>query len=400
MWQNVKNFYHLLTSYLAALYFGFPSKKLIVIGVTGTDGKTTTVNMIYHILKVAGEKVSMVSSVNAQIGTKTQDTGFHVTTPSPWQVQRLLTKAVNSSSKYFVFEVTSHGLDQDRVANVNFKVAVATNITHEHLDYHKTWEKYAEAKAKLFANANYAILNMDDKSYDFLKNRSRGKTITYSLYKDADFNLKNYPVKVPIIGDYNCYNALAASAATKALGVSKSKILKALRNMPSIIGRMEEIDLEQDFTVIVDFAHTPNALFQALQTLKFRLQNPKSKLIAVFGSAGKRDKLKRPLMGESAANLAHFSILTAEDPRNEKVKDICSQIAVGFSKFGKKEGKDYLIVEDRQKAIEDAVNLAKQGDIVAIFGKSHEKSMCYGKREYPWNEFGVVKEAIKKRSQK
>src|SRR3989344_5460646 len=169
MWQKLKNYYHLLQAFVAAIYFNFPSKKLTVIGITGTDGKTTTVSMIYHILKSAGKKVSMVSSVEAIVGNKKYDTGVHVTTPNPWQVQKFLRKALDMKSQYFVLEATSQGLNQYRLAFVDFILAVITNITSEHLDYHKTWQNYALAKAKLFQNAQTSVLNVDDKSFNFLK---------------------------------------------------------------------------------------------------------------------------------------------------------------------------------------------------------------------------------------
>lgn len=394
MWQKLKNIYHFAVSYLAALYFGFPSKKLTVIGVTGTDGKSTTVNMIYHILKSAGKRASMISSVNAQIGNKKYETGFHVTTPSPWEVQGFLKESVDASSQYFVLETTSHALDQNRAANIDFNVAVITNITHEHLDYHKTLENYAHAKSKLFNNAEYAVLNLDDKSFDFLKNKIKGKIITYSLNEKSDFNLTNSDLKLNIPGGYNLANALAAIAAVSALGIKKSSSKKALSTFPGLRGRMEEVNLGQSFKVVVDFAHTPNALEKALSTLAQQKTDKKSKLIAVFGSAGERDFLKRPLMGKVAAELADISVLTAEDPRTEKSQDIIDQIAGGFK--GKKEGKVFFKVPDRKEAIEKAIGLAKPGDIVATFGKAHEKSMCYGKTEYPWDEFETVKAATRK----
>src|SRR3972149_898384 len=397
MWQKIKNYYHFVQAFLAALIFNFPSKDLVIIGVTGTDGKTTTVQMIYEILKAVGFKVSMISSVAARIGPKTFDTGFHVTTPNPWQVQKFLKKAVDLGSQYFVLEATSHGLDQNRLAFVKFKVAVITNISHEHLDYHKSWQSYAQAKAKLFKNVNFSILNADDRSFDFLKSKVDGQAITYSLNSSADFNLKNFPLNLKIVGDYNLANALAAAVATSTLGINKSKIQKALNNFKGVLGRMEEINLGQNFKVIVDFAHTPNALERSLRTIKSQVPNPKSKLIAVFGAAGERDKTKRSLMGKTAAEGADISVLTAEDPRSEKVEDICDQIAKGLTSRGKKENKDFYQIYDRVKAIEFAVKLAQKDDIVALFGKSHEKSMTYGKKEYPWDEFKVVKKAIERR---
>lgn len=392
MWQKVKNYYHLLSAFLAVLFFNFPSKKLIVIGVTGTDGKTTTVHMIYHILKSAGRKVSMVSSVRVQIGQKLLDTGLHVTTPSPWQVQKLLKTACDAGSNYFVMEATSHGLDQNRLAFVNFDTAVVTNITHDHLDYHKNWQNYATAKARLFKEVRSSVLNMDDDSFNFLKKRIGGKVIGYSTkLAGADFNLKNFPIKLKIAGDYNLANAMAAAAVLTNLKIDKTVIIGALNSFEGVRGRMEDVDLGQDFRAIIDFAHTPNALNQALSALR-QTANGKHKIIAVFGSAGERDKSKRPLMGKIASEKADIIILCAEDPRSEIAVDICQQIAKGIK--NKKEGHDYFIIPDRREAIEFACKLAKAGDVAAVFGKGHEKSMCFGKKEVPWDEFEVVKEAI------
>lgn len=407
MWQQIKNIYHLARALLACLFYGFPSKKLTVIGVTGTDGKTTTCHMIYEILKSAGIKASLISSVHAAIGDKAYDTGFHVTTPDPVAVQSFLKKIVNSGSEYLVCEVTSHGLDQNRVFGITFEVGVLTNITHEHLDYHKTHDNYLTAKAKLFKNVNFSVLNADDESFAQIKRLASGKIIAYSLKKSTDFNLKNFPLKLTVTGEYNLSNALAAAAAASVLGVDKKIITETLFRFRGVVGRMEPVDLGQDFKVIVDFAHTPNALAQALKSLKSKIKNTKayfrkgekqkSKIIAVFGAAGLRDQTKRPLMGQVAAKYADVSVLTAEDPRTEKVEDICRQIASGLNKEGKKEGRDYYYVYDRAKAIQFAINLAQRSDIVATFGKSHEKSMCYGKREYPWDEFAAVKKALKER---
>lgn len=413
MWQTLKNYYHWLQALVSALFFGFPSKKLTVIGVTGTDGKTTTVNMIYHILKHSGCQVSLISSVNAQVGDTSYETGFHVTTPSPWQIQKFLRQAVGAASRYFIapatnlfiLESTSHGLHQNRLAFVNFKIGVITNITHEHLDYHKNWQDYAAAKAKLFKNVDFSILNKDDqKSYKFLVKRAHGKIITYGFGKDCDANLVNLPVKLKIAGTYNLYNALAAAAACLALGIDKKTILKSLASFPGVVGRMEEVNLGQDFKVVIDFAHTPNGLEQALKTLRSLRSNVKgqmSKVICVFGSAGERDQKKRPLMGQVAAELADYSVITAEDPRREKVEDISDQIAQGLIKEGKKENKEFFKIPDRQRAIEFAITkLARKGDIVAVFGKSHEKSMTWGRKDYPWDEFAAVKDAIMKRLKK
>jgi len=397
MWQAVKNIYHLLQASLASLYFGYPSKKLVVIGVTGTDGKTTTSQMIYEILKAHGEKVSLITSIHAQVGEKSYDTGFHVTTPDPIALQKFLKQAVDQGSKYLVLEVTSHALDQNRIFGVSFTVAVLTNITHEHLDYHKTYQNYLKSKAKLFQNTKASVLNVDDDSFPKIKKFIKGEIITYGINKKADINLKNFPINLKIPGLYNFYNALAAAATTTYLGVDKMTITQTLGTFKGLIGRMEKIDEGQNFEVFIDFAHTPNALLNALKTLRSISKSEETRLIAVFGAAGLRDKSKRPMMGKIAAENADISVITAEDPRTEKVEDICAQITDGFKQADKKEGKNFYIVADRAKAIEFAINLARSGDIVATFGKSHEKSMCFGKKEYPWDEFTAVKKAIRER---
>jgi len=397
MWQAIKNIYHLLQASLASLYFGYPSKKLKIIGVTGTDGKTTTSQMIYEILKAQGEKVSIISSIHAQIGDRSYDTGFHVTTPDPIALQKFLKQIVVEGSRYLVLEVTSHALDQNRIFGVNFTIGVLTNITHEHLDYHKTYENYLKSKAKLFQNTKASVLNADDDSFPKIKKFIQGEIITYGINKKADISLKNFPINLKIPGEYNLYNGLAAAAATSRLGIDKQLIIKNLSRFQGLTGRMERVDEGQDFTVIVDFAHTPNALLNALKTLRLMSKSPKIRLIAVFGAAGERDKTKRPMMGKVAAENADISVITAEDPRTEKVEDICTQIAEGFKQTGKKEGRSFYVVTDREKAIEFAINLARSGDIVATFGKSHEKSMCFGKKEYPWDEFKVVRQALKRK---
>ena len=337
----------------------------------------------------------MVSSIGAQIGNNSQDTGFHVTTPSPFQVQKLINQAQKAGSKYLILEATSHGLEQNRLAFVNFKISVVTNITSDHMDYHKTWSNYASAKAKLFKDASISVLNKDDKSYQFLKQKISGKIITYSTQNKADLNSKAYNLDSIFAQRYNRSNALAAVAACLAIGLPKNKIVKALKTFKGIPGRFEKVNAGQKFEAIVDFAHTPNAFENILTELKGR-KKVKSKLIAVFGSAGKRDKGKRPLMGEIAAKLADTSIITSEDPRTENQDSIISQISEGFKKLGKKENINYFKIPDRGTAISFAVNLAKNNDTVVFLGKGHEKSMTIGKRDYPWDEVEEVKKAIRK----
>lgn len=404
MIQDLKNLYHLLVALAAALFFRFPARNLKVIGVTGTDGKTTTASLIYHILKVAGKKASLITSVWAQIRQETYDTGFHVTTPDPWQVQRFLRQAAKAGSEYVVLEVTSHALDQNRVAFCNFLVGVLTNVTHEHLDYHKTYENYVATKAKLLKMAKVAIVNRDDSSYRYISStfprQRRGspkaavpssQLITYGIKNEADFTPKKFPFKTKLLGEFNRYNVLAAIACAKFLGIPDKPVKEAILSFKPPVGRLEEV-VNQPFKVIIDFAHTPNALENALKTIR---PHTKGKIIAVFGCAGQRDWQKRPLMGEISTRLADYTVITAEDPRMEDLGKIMEQIAQGCRQGGGAEGKTYFKVAGRQEAINFAIQkLAKVGDLVIICGKAHEKSMCFGKKEYPWSDHEAVKKAL------
>lgn len=397
----INYFYHLPLAIFASLFYGFPGRRLKVIGVTGTDGKTTTVNLIYHILKIGLKKVCMVSTVGAKIGDEHIDTGFHVTTPNPFFLQNFLKKVSSKNFEYVVLEVTSHGLDQFRLWGIPFEIGVLTNITHEHLDYHKTYENYVATKAKLLKAARIAIINRDDGSYNLIKLNLRNqkpKVITYGIKNDADFTPKNFKFETILPGEYNIYNCLAAIATASRIGVTNEVIRKAVASFGGVIGRMEEIRAGQDFKVFIDFAHTPNALEQILKTFRNQKQKTKNqKLIVVFGSAGLRDIQKRPKMGEIAARLADFVVLTAEDPRTEDVKEIIKQIAEGCKKAGGMEGKNYFRITDRHEAINFAIQkLAKKGDIVVICGKGHERSMCWGEVEYPWSDHEEVTKALKK----
>ena len=394
MWQKFKNYYHFFQALVCAIYFQFPSKKMEVIGVTGTDGKTTTVNMLYHILNSSGKNVSMISSISAKIGKKDYATGFHVSTPSSWQVQKYLKEALDAKSEYFILEATSHGLDQNRLAFIDFKIGILTNITHEHLDYHKNWHNYALSKLKLLKNSKKKIANLDDASFDLVRKKINGKILTYSKNKKADVNLKNFPVKLNIDGDYNLSNALAAYSAAASIGISKQQILKALSNFKGIKGRLDSVDLGQNFKVYIDFAHTPNALKNALTTLRSKAQKG-GKLIAVFGSAGARDSKKRPMMGTIASEIADVIVLTSEDPRNENPYQICEQIAKGIK--NKIVNKDYFIIINRTQAINFAIDLAKDNDTVGLFGKGHEKTINIQGKEHPWDEVKTAQDAIKKR---
>ncbi|OGG08465.1 hypothetical protein A2154_01895 [Candidatus Gottesmanbacteria bacterium RBG_16_43_7] len=418
MWQRVKNIYHLVQAILANTFYGFPSGKLKVIGVTGTDGKTTTACLIYHILKSTGKKAALISTVGAFIGDKIYDVGFHVTNPATFPLQRFIREVADRGNEFLVLEVTSHGLDQNRVWGIKFDIGVLTNIAHEHLDYHANWEEYAEVKFNLLNNSRVCILNYDDKSYSFWKSKIKNQKskiqiksqkekqfqiVTYSLNnQEANITWKKYPFKTNLIGDFNKSNCLAAIAATDAVGVSDSQIRTALKTFKPPAGRLETV-YDKEFRVIIDFAHTPNAFKSMLPEIK---KVTKCRLIHVFGSAGARDAVKRPQMGAESARYADIIILTAEDPRDEQVEDINSQIRQGISdKFKFHSSKDQSIpnvkaqnevfeIARRDKAINFAINIAQKRDTVLLTGKAHEKSMNYGHGEEPWDEFEEVKSAL------
>jgi len=396
--------YHLPLAIGASLYYGFPARKLKVIGITGSDGKTTTATLIYKILTDSGKKTALISTVAAKIGNQEIPTGLHVTSPDPWVLQKIIKSIADQDYEYLVLEVTSHGLAQYRVFGIRFLIGVITNITHEHLDYHKTMLHYQKAKSKLFEHIKYAILNADDSSYSFLKSRINPqiKIITYAIKTKANFTPMNFSFKTQLPGEYNIYNCLAAIATTMMLKIDKKQILSSVNNFTGVEGRMEEINEGQKFRIVVDFAHTPNALENTLNTFNSQLFKG-SRLIAVFGCAGLRDQLKRPLMGQIATRIADISIFTAEDPRTENLDKIIDQMVVGAKKGGAIEFKNfannnshtYLRVPDRYQAIEYAVNMAHKGDIIGIFGKGHEQSMCFGTTEYPWDDRKKAREILR-----
>lgn len=376
---------------LINIIFFFPGRKIKVIGVTGTDGKTTTVSLIYHILKENGHSVSMLTSIGAVIGNRTYETGFHVTTPSSFTLQKFLRQAIKAKSEYFVLEVTSHALDQYRTLGVKFKVGIMTNVTSEHLDYHKTFDNYLRTKEKLLKIAEIAIVNKDDASYTLFsesKNiKSQSNWITYGFSESADVNLKNFSLESKaLIGDFNKYNALAAAACTKKMGLKDEQIKAAIKNFKMPIGRMDYI-YDEDYGVIIDFAHTPNAFEHLLSSLRTQTNG---RLIHVFGSAGERDHSKRPFMGEISSKYSDILVLTAEDPRSEEVNKIIDEIASGIKK---KDAKVFRL-PNRRNAIEAAVEMAGKGDLVVITGKAHEKSMTYGHKDLPWDEYKIVWDAI------
>jgi UDP-N-acetylmuramoyl-L-alanyl-D-glutamate--2,6-diaminopimelate ligase len=414
---------------LAAAWHGHPSRELIVVGVTGTEGKTTTVNLLRSIFAAAGYKTGMISTVNALIGDRYQATGLHVTTPDAPQVQALLAEMVAAGTEVVVLEATSHGLAQQRVAAVDFDVAVVTNITHSHLNYHGTWERYCADKARLFhllSQARHkpgvpkvAVLNADDRSYPVLKPIPADRQMSYALEAEADVTARDerlqdgertltlaapeiqFPLRTRLAERYNVYNILAAAAAALALDVPVEAIQQGVYALQAVSGHMERIEEGQDFAAIVDFAHSPNALEQALAALRVETAGW---LIVVFGCAGERDVLQRGMMGEIAGRLADVTVITAEDPRTEDLDEIIDAIAQGCERSGAREGAGegarYYRVPDRAEAIALAVGLARPGDVVVAAGKGHEQSMCFGTVEYAWDDRVVMRAALLERLDK
>lgn len=379
--QKLKNLFHLFQAVIANIIYGFPSRRLKVIGVTGTDGKTTTTHLIYHILKSTGKKVSMVSTVYAKVGDLEFDTGLHTTTPSSFLVQKLLRSSVDHTDEYFVLETTSHALDQNRVFGVNFFIGVLTNVTHEHLDYHLSFRQYLRTKERLLEMSKITIVNAEDKSYKFLSQKLKVKSKKYnSKLKILD--------KIQGLTNFNRLNYSAAYTVCKQIGLSDGEILKAIKSFQLPPGRLELV-YDGPFKVIIDFAHTPNAFAVVLPEIKKKYVGDGGRLIHVFGAAGLRDKTKRPFMGGQSSRFADIIVLTEEDYRTEDPNDICQQIASGI-----KNDKPYKTIIDREEAVKQAILMAKKNDVVLLTGKSHEKSLCRGKKEYSWNEFAVVKKYV------
>ncbi len=405
--------------WLCAAWEDLPGRRMTLIGVTGTDGKTTTVTLLHAILEAAGLNAGMVSTVSARIGDEEIDTGLHTTTPDPPDLQRYLARMVGIGATHAVLEVTSHGLAQHRVAGCDFDVAIVTNITHEHLDFHGTLEAYRQAKAQLFWNLSrsfrkpgvpkIAVLNRDDSSYDLLRPIPADRYVVYGLSPGVDVtatgvvygpDATRFTLRTPdgaaeittaLVGAYNVSNVLAAAAAAWALGIPLEASAAGLARVRGVPGRMERIDEGQDFLAIVDFAHTPNALAQALRTARGMTSG---RVIVVFGCAGLRDRQKRTLMGRIAGELADVVVLTAEDPRTEDLDAILATSVMAAGEAGKREGLDLFRVPDRGEAILRACQMARAGDVVLVCGKGHEQSMCFGTVEYPWDDREAVRRAL------
>ncbi len=351
MLQRLKNFYHLLSAIAAAVFYHFPGRKLVVIGVTGTDGKTTTVNLLHHILTKGGYKAAVISTLSS----------MHTTTPDSWKLQKFLRQSLKNGCSHVILEVSSHAIDQNRIWGIPFAIGVLTNIApNEHLDYHRTFENYRQIKLR------------------FLK--SCQKSIT------SDNWPKNFRFTTSLLGEFNRDNIRAATAAALALGLPPPVIRQGIATFKAPLGRLEVV-VKRPFTVVVDFAHTPQAFEAVLPTVK----KMGHRLIHVFGATGDRDKTKRPIMAEIAAKYDDQIILTHEDTYSEDPKAIIAQLeaglaAVGYTNYGK--------TFDRRSAIKIALTQAKPGDVVLLTGVGHQRTINLAGKEIPWNEPKIVKEIL------
>lgn len=410
-----------LLGWLAAAYYDFPSRKLTVIGVTGTNGKTTTSTLIHSILKPA---FGYISTLAADLGDATADTGLHVTTPSAPEVQAYLARMVENGLRGCILEMTSHGLAQGRLNGIDIDVAVLTNLTHEHLDYHGSFENYRAAKGRMFEMlaASYrkgmqpkvSIINADDPNADYFAAITADTVMTYGMGEGAfclaqnvqyaadgtqfDFVVSHKTVATyttALVGEFNVMNCMAAICAASSIGeISVKHLQEGIAAVKGVSGRMERIDEGQAFTAIVDFAHTPDALEHALKTARGMMAD-EGRLIAVFGSAGLRDVEKRRLMAEVSAQFADMTVLTAEDPRTEPLEDILEMMAEGCRSQGGVEGETFIRVPDRGEAIYQACLMANPADIVISCGKGHEQSMCFGTVEHPWDDRDALRAALR-----
>lgn len=385
MIRKIKNVFHKGVAVAANVKHGFPAGDLYVIGVTGTDGKSTTAYYIYQILEKNGKKAALISTTGALIDGKPVPLGYHVTTPSPFELQSLIKKVKQSGARYLVLEVTSHGIDQSRVWGIPFQIGLLTNVSAEHLDYHRTLDNYARTKIKLLNRSGTVIVG--DEAEEYVKKHLHGKDVTkYGLTKSSqinpdDFNLPND------LDDFNKKNLLGAIAAARYTGLTDKDILKVIKDLKLPAARLDVVK-KSPVTIIIDFAHTPAAFDNVLPAVK---KKTAGKLIHVFGSAGGRDTQKRKMMGKIASRFDDIIILTSEDPRQEEVDSINEDLKSGMDKH-----ENVLEIPDRRMAIKHALQMAKKGDTVLLTGKGHEKSMNIKGQEYPWDEYKAVEEGLSK----
>ena len=412
----IRLFYHLVMAVLAAILYGFPAKKMIVVGVTGTNGKTTTVNLIADVLVNAGKKVGMTSTVNFRVGDKKWVNTMKQSTLGPFKLNKLLSDMVKAGCEYVVLEVTSHAITQHRIFGINFNVAVMTNITSDHLEYHGGFSNYVNTKGLLFKKIVQApkkgvkgtiILNSDDQYYDFYSQYNADVKMSYGLIRRSevyvsdiklspthtDFILhisnSSVPVRLAMPGRYNVYNALAVSCAGLALGFSLAEIADGLKKCDAVPGRYDPVYAGQKFNVVVDYAHAPEALDSLL---KFYKDTVTGKVFLVFGATGGgRDKAKRPDMGAIADKYADYIVVTNDDPYMEDQVEIINQISQGINRT---EGDNFWKIIDRRVAIELAISMAREGDCVIVAGKGAEEVIVIGDKKIPWNDKKVIKDIL------
>ena len=400
---------------LSSTFYGNPSRKLKVIGVTGTNGKTTTTYLLESIFSINKNKVGVLGTVSYRLGNKVIPS--FTTTPSSVELQKILAQMVEENFDVAVMEVSSHALMQKRVVNCEYDVAIFTNLTSDHLNYHKSMDEYLNAKTKLFMELGknskkkgqkFAIINSDDAASRYIMKHTNVPVITYGIEQRGDFfakeikfNLKStsfilcapqgeIPVCLSLVGRHNVYNALASSAAAQVQGVPIDKIKEGLENLKFVPGRFEIISEGQNFTCVVDFAHSPDALERTILTA--RHLNPK-RIITVFGCGGDRDRGKRPLMGEIATQNSDFVWITSDNPRSEDPKKIVTDIEVGIKKVGRT---NYKVVLDRRKAISEALDYADENDFVLIAGKGHETCQILSSI-IPFDERKIVRDMLREK---
>ncbi|MCL5410757.1 MAG: UDP-N-acetylmuramoyl-L-alanyl-D-glutamate--2,6-diaminopimelate ligase [Patescibacteria group bacterium] len=428
--QKTKNKLHLMEAKLACAKYGYPAKKIKIIGVTGTKGKTSVCNMIASVLDAAGIKNAMETTINTKIGDKTvahTTKSRWVTTPPSSVIQKFLKEAVAEKCEYAILEVTSHSIDQNRIYGIDFDVLIYTNLSHEHLEYHKTKEEYLAAKLKLFRDNPEAkfIVNMDDTNWEKFHSLPAKDKLLYSTKKMIDhgavarkilpssnsitftaaYDSGQTTVNLNLPGIFNVQNALAAFCTGLVLDINPDKIKQGLENIELISGRMESVKVskDQDFTVIVDYAHNPDSLKNVYETIRDGMKNSGGRLIAVLGATGRRDATKRPIMGALAGRYADLVIFTDEDPYDEDPAEIIEQVAEGIHRGAKKKHqwhlhRNYWKVLDRAQAIHKAILEAKKNDVVIITGKGAEEVMAVGLQKFiPFSDRKIAKEELKKR---
>jgi UDP-N-acetylmuramoyl-L-alanyl-D-glutamate--2,6-diaminopimelate ligase len=393
----------------ADAWYGQPSKELEVIGITGTDGKTTTSFLAVELLRAGGHRPGLIGTVAVDIGDERLPNEDRNTTPESLELQELLARMVEAGNESVVMEATSHGLALERTRNCRFDVGVVTSVTSEHLEFHGSLEAYRRAKARLVEEAPLAILNTDDEAYAFFRERARDRVLTYGIDADADLRATELvadaagsrftlvapdwsgEVTTPMPGRFNVSNALAALAIAHVEGVAWPVAVDALARTAGVPGRMERVDAGQPFAVVVDYAHTADSLGKVLRMLR---PVTRGRLIAVFGSAGERDPTKRPAMGRVSAELADVTVVTDEDPRLEDPRAINEAIADGARGAGAVDGESLLVIDDRREAIARAMAMAREGDVVLLAGKGHETSIFYGADKLPWDDREAARDAL------